>query len=224
MKKHVLPPRKQKQSKADLQRNTPLILVSGPFGSGMEELAELLAQHLQLPFYDPHRLEDLASNREQHQRAWRDLKMAEGDFFDYWLGHLHDHSDLSAEEHLTRISLAIREIAGQGGIIAGICPHLVQAGDCLFRMHVKASARYCARRLASRHAIDEAEAMLVFLQLETERQRFLSSLFTEKILESVQFDLVLEAEWLSLQQMLAYSLQALRAKHFYLPEIVRDPS
>ncbi|MBF0184348.1 MAG: cytidylate kinase family protein [Magnetococcales bacterium] len=218
MKRHIVLPAKTQAPHPGKERMTPLLLVSGPFGSGMEELAEELAACLQLPFYDPHRLEQLASDRQHHQRAWRDLKMAEGNFFDYWLGQLHAQPRLSNEEHLTRISLAIREIATQGGIVAGICPHIVQSGKQLFRIQVKANARFCARRLAILHSIDEAEAMLVFLQLESERRLFLLEMFEENLLESVHFDLILEAELLTAEQMITTCLHTLEQKGLLYPD------
>ncbi len=187
-------------------------MVSGPFGSGMEELAGRLAHRLEVPFYDPHELETLASDREKHGDAWQDLKESEGDFFDYWLGYLHEGASLSAGEHLARLSTAIQEIATHGGVIAGFCSHMVLPGDNLFRIKVEAGAQFCSSRLASIHGIDREEARRVFLRLEEERKQFLHDLFEEELIDSIDYDLVLDAEETTIEKMLKICLAAMDRK------------
>ncbi|MBF0182144.1 MAG: cytidylate kinase family protein [Magnetococcales bacterium] len=137
-----------------VQARPPVIMMVGPFGSGMEELASQLARHLNVPYYDPHKLDSLARNRETHDSAWRHLQESVGSFFDYWLSHLHEKIGMSRSEHLLYLTRTIQEIASQGGVIAGACPHMILSDDRLFRIRVTAGTRFCARRLASTHELD----------------------------------------------------------------------
>ncbi len=190
----------------------PLVMVAGPFGSGMEVVAEKLAQRMEVPFYDPHKLETLASDREEHGDAWKSLQDSEGSFFDYWLGHLHDDLAASLSSHMAHLSNTIREVAIHGGVIAGVCSHMVLPGDKLFRIRVEAGTRYCSHRLAMVHGIEETEARRVFTRLEEERRQFLHALCEESFMDSIDYDLVLDAETTDVEAMLKICLTALDRK------------
>lgn len=189
-----------------------VVMVTGPFGSGMEEMAYQLANHLGRPYYDPHQLETLARDRERHDTAWRHLKESVGSFFAYWLGHLRERAGMSQREHQAHIHATIREIANQGGVIAGFCTHMALPGEKLFRIQVTASPDYCAHRLAITRAIGRSEATELCVRLEEERRQFLHDLFEEEFIDQIPYDLVLDAEHTSIKEMLAICLEALGQK------------
>ncbi|MBF0297028.1 MAG: cytidylate kinase-like family protein [Magnetococcales bacterium] len=187
----------------------PVIMMMGPCGSGMEELASQLARHLKVPWYDPHKLDLLARDRETHDSAWQHLQESVGSFFDYWLSHLHEKIGMPRSEHLLYLTRILQEIASQGGVIAGACPHMILPDDRLFRIRVMAGARFCARRLAFTHELDLAEAISIVLRMERERRQLLQDLFSNPFTDEIRFDLTLNAEALSMEDMLATSLVAL---------------
>ncbi len=193
----------------DIAATAPLVMVTGPFGSGMEEFAVQLAHRMNVPFYDPHKLESLACIREENDDAWRHIKRSAGGFFGYWLDRLHERMGISPVEHLAYLKSTIQRIAMHGGVIAGACPHVILPENNIFRILVKASTTFCSRRLALTHGIDEAEAVLVFLRLEDERRKFLHELFEDGFMDSMEYDLVLDAEGITPEEMLATCLTAL---------------
>lgn len=201
----------------DLAKPTPtskVVMVAGPFGSGMEELAAMLAEKLQVPLYDPHRLEELASDREFHDTAWSHLKEGVGSFFDYWLSHLHEKPGMSRAEHLYYLKETLRNVTVNGAVLVGMCPHYIFPDEHLFRIHVDAGAHYCARRLADARECDHQEALMVFYNMEDERVRFLHDLFEHAFDQPISYDLVLNAETMSPQLMLEECLAAMESKHF----------
>ncbi|MBF0309273.1 MAG: cytidylate kinase family protein [Magnetococcales bacterium] len=187
----------------------PVVMVAGPFGSGMEDLAHQLARHLKVPFYDPHKLETLARDRELHDSAWQHLRESVGSFFDYWLSHLHEKIGMSQSEHLAHLSATIRNVANHGGVIAGVCPHMILPGESLFRIQVRAGEDFCAQRLATLHGIDRLEALAVSRRLEEERLQLLHALFEEGSMDDIDYDLVLDAERASVEEMLDVCITAL---------------
>jgi cytidylate kinase len=213
MNKYVVRMPKPKKQKQGIVASQPLVMVSGPFGSGMGDLAARLAEALKVKYYNPHKLEELASDKERHERIWQELQASEGDFFDYWLGHLYDQPGITPSEHLARLTTAIHEIAMEGGVVAGICPHIVVPGDNLVRIQVTADAKFCASRLSKKHGIDEGEAKKVFLELESQRQRLMQTMFEDVMSHTIQFDLVLDAEKVSAKKMLKLSLELLEKRH-----------
>lgn len=187
----------------------PVVMVAGPFGSGMEELAMLLAKQLGVPFYDPHKLDALASDREAHDGAWEHLRQGVESFFEYWVSHLHEKPGMSRSEHLIYLTAIMRQVAREGGVIAGVCTHMILGGEKLFRIEVKAGPEFCARRLAEARGGDWQEAITVFHHMEEERRLFMHKLFEEAYAEPIPFDLVLDAETMSRDTMLEACLMAL---------------
>ncbi|MBF0183023.1 MAG: cytidylate kinase family protein [Magnetococcales bacterium] len=216
---HMPKPKKQKQGIVATQ---PLVMVSGPFGSGMGDLAARLAETLKVQYYNPHKLEELASDKERHKRIWQELQASEGDFFDYWLGHIYEQPGITPSEHLERLTTTIHEIAREGGVVAGICPHIVLPGDKLVRIQVKADAKFCANRLAKKHGIDENEAKKVFTELESQRQELMHTMFEDVMSHVIQFDLVMDAEKLSSKKMLKLSLELLEKRHLIPKDFIKS--
>ncbi|MEO5363321.1 MAG: cytidylate kinase-like family protein [Magnetococcus sp. DMHC-8] len=190
----------------------PVVMLSGSFGSGVGELAEKLSHHARVPFYGPRRLEALSNGQAQTGTVMTDSEGAEEDFFDYWLGYLREGTTISARDRFLRLSHTIREIATRGGIIAGVCSHMVLPGKKLLRVRVDAGTQFCARRLAATRGIQEAEATRAFLQLEGERRQFLNASFAEAFTDSIEYDLVLNAEQSTLPDMLDTCLAAMDRK------------
>ncbi|MEO5339791.1 MAG: cytidylate kinase-like family protein [Magnetococcus sp. MYC-9] len=195
----------------------PVVMLSGSFGSGVGELAEKLSRRIQSPFYGPRRLGNLSMGLEVLRdgiippvnEPHEDLA---NDFFDYWLGYLHESVTVTARERLIKLSDTIREIASNGGVVAGVCPHMVLPGKKLLRVRVEASTQFCARRLSSILSVDEEEARRVFLKLEGERRQFLRESFEESFIDAIEYDLVLHAEKSTMEEMLDTCLKAMHRK------------
>ena len=189
----------------------PVVMLAGPFGSGVGELAKKLALRVKVPLYGPRQLESLAS-QEKPANIRPEMEETESDFFDYWLGHLRQDAGLSAEERRIQLSNTIRKIATHGGVIAGVCSHMILPGDHLLRVKVEASTPYCYRRLAETRHIDEAEAQRLFLLLEEERRQLLHPSLEESSMPPIQHDLVLKAEETTMDKMLSACLNAMDQK------------
>ncbi|MBF0611631.1 MAG: cytidylate kinase family protein [Magnetococcales bacterium] len=184
----------------------------GPFGSGVEELSALLAQRLGIPCYDPHKLESLAQDREIHDGAWERLKQGVGSFFDYWLSHLHEKPGMHRSEHLTYLTETMAMVAREGGVIAGVCPHMMMGGDMLFRIRVSATPEICAQRLVTLRGGSLEEAIRVYHRMEEERNQLLHDLFEDAYFDPISYDLVLDGNTATPQMMMEQCVAALHKK------------
>ncbi|MBF0613442.1 MAG: cytidylate kinase family protein [Magnetococcales bacterium] len=193
----------------DITVAAPVVMVAGPFGSGVEELSALLAQRLGVPCYDPHKLESLAWDREIHDGAWERLKQGVGNFFDYWLSHLHEKPGMRRSEHLVYLAETMALVVREGGVIAGVCPHLMIGGETLFRIRVSATPETCAQRLATLRGGSLEEAIHVYHRMEEERNQFLHDLFEEAYFEPITYDLILDGNNATPQMMMEQCVNAL---------------
>ncbi|MBF0462993.1 MAG: response regulator [Magnetococcales bacterium] len=192
----------------------PLVMIAGPFGSGMEELAVKLAHRMGVPHYDSDKLKSLASDREKHESARRHANGSVGGFLNQKQSHLLDKVDVVQKARLPDFTSTIQWIATHGGVIAGICPRMVLPGNNLLRIQVKAGAKFCARRLSLTRGIDvgAADSSLVLVYLEERHRQFLRALSEDDSMESGDYDLVLDAESTIPEEMLQTCLVLLEQK------------
>ena len=172
----------------------PLVTLTHDYGSGAEIIGRALARALKVEFIgddvthrhdDKHHLEALILQRLDGAQD----KTRRG-LLDY-LGGSPDTLQ-SYRRELVRVLLHFAEY--EGGVIVDRGAHVILRDRPIFRLRVVGSETVCARRVALRENIDEAQARAKLRKINQQRLVYLRSLVGVDELDSRQFDLTLNTD------------------------------
>ncbi|MGD9888287.1 MAG: AAA family ATPase [Halothiobacillaceae bacterium] len=172
----------------------PLVTLTHDYGSGAEIIGRALARALKVEFIgddvthrhdDKHHLEALIlQGLDGAQNKTRRGLM------DYLGGS--PNTLQSYRRELVRVLLHFAE--HEGGVIVDRGAHVILRDRPIFRLRVVGSEAVCARRVALRENIDEAQARAKVRKINQQRLEYLTSLVGVDELDSRQFDLTLNTD------------------------------
>lgn len=129
---------------------------------------------------------------------------------------------LSEQRYLDHLSKVIMNIAKQGGVIVGRGAHLILGPGRAFRVRIIGSLDACAARIAEREQIDLAAARERVQVIDRQRAEYLQKVFGSEITDCSDFDLVVNSDRFSLDQMVDMILKGmLLAGYTLTPDILR---
>ncbi|MDX9765783.1 MAG: cytidylate kinase-like family protein [Ectothiorhodospiraceae bacterium] len=182
------------EHRADRPAHPPVIALSRDYGSGGEEIAQILADRLKVPCYDREILDavaklagtdrDLMGRLDENVRSWKDT----------WIYSVLSGDSVftsSYRHHLVDVLLAI---ARQGGIIVGRGGHVLLRTRPVFRVRIAGSTPACAERVAARENIDLDDATQKVERINHERAEFLWNLVQRRLNDATLFDLVVNTD------------------------------
>jgi len=203
--------RKAAEQKAAVARKASLVVtVSRGYGSLGKQTAEALADRLGVNCCDRDILEGVARRadvdlelvakldenvRRSGARPWKAL--IKGDSF-------------KEEHYLRHLVTVIMNIANKGGVIVGRGAHLVLGPEKAFRVRIVGSLERCAARIAERDQLDLDSARQRVQAVDNERAEYLRKLYDVDIKDCSDFDLVINSDRFSVQQMVDLILGAMR--------------
>ena len=172
----------------------PLVTLAHDYGSGAEMIGRALAKELNVEFIgddmtyrhgDKHHLETLILQRLEghHGAAQRSLRE-----------HLSGSPDTLQSYRRELVSVLLHFALHEGGVIVDRGAHVILRDRKILRLHIVGSERVCARRVAAREGVSEAQALDKVRKVNQQRRDYLRSLIGTDDLDPRQFDLTLNTD------------------------------
>lgn len=205
---------RERKAAEDRERQTRkasyVVTLSRTYGSLGHEVALALSDRLGVGASDREILEAVAS------RAAVDLQLVTK--LDETVRHagltpwrsLFSSESLSEQRILDHLVTVIMNISRRGGIIVGRGAHLILGPARAFRVHIVGSLEVCAQRVAEREMIDLDKARQRVLSIDRQRAEYLQQHFGVDCMDCSVYDIVLNSDRFSLEQMVELILSAMR--------------
>jgi cytidylate kinase len=214
--------RKAAEERAAIARKAGYVVtISRGYGSRGKQVAQALADRLGVRCCDRDILEEVARRaavdvdlvhkldeniRHTRREPWRTLFQGK---------------TLSEQRYLDHLVTVIINISRKGGVIVGRGAHLILGPDRSFRVRVIGSPEACAARIAEREHCNLAAARERVQTVNRQRAEFVEKHFGVDNADCSVYDLVINSDRFSLEQMVGLILRAMQqAGYDITPEML----
>lgn len=210
--------RKAAEERAAIARRaTYVVTVSRGYGSMGKQVAQALADRLGVRCCDRDILEEVA------KRASVDIDLVSK--LDETVSHsalapwkaVFSGQTLGEQRYLDHLVKVIMNISRKGGVIVGRGAHLILGPERAFRVRIIGSLERCAARVAEREGIDPAAAAGRVHEVDRQRAEFVEKHFGVDNADCSVFDLVINSDRFSLEQMVVMILDAMQTAGYDIP-------
>jgi len=199
-----------------------VVTVSRGYGSLGKQVAQALADRLKVRCCDRDILEEVA------KRASVDIDLIKKldetilrSALVPWKA-VFSGQTLGEERYLDNLVKVIMNISRKGGVIVGRGAHLILGPERAFRVRIIGSLEACTARIAGREQIDHAAARERVQAVDHERAEFVQKYFGVDNADSSVYDLVINSDRFSLEQMVDMILGAmLQVGYEITPDILQ---
>jgi cytidylate kinase len=200
----------------------PMITVSGEYGAGGREVGRVLAQKLGVVCFEPELIDQIVAESMKSSELSRQLDNRLPDVLDDWLRRLwHKKEPSDRADYYLHLVKAVMGITHVGGVIVGRGAHLILASQNVFRLKIEGSREFCAQSIAKREGISVKAAMEMVGHVEEERIRFVREIYKRFPTDKTYYDLVLNREIISQEQIVDIVFLAMQMAGYELPEAAR---
>jgi cytidylate kinase len=201
--------RAAEERKADARRASYVVTVSRGSGSLGKQVAQALADRLEVRCCDRDILEEVA------KRASVDVDLITK--LDETVQHsalvpwkaMFSGQTLDEQRYVDHLVKVIMNISRKGGVIVGRGAHLILGPKRAFRVRIIGSLEICAARIAGRKQINQAAARERVQAVDHERARFVQKHFGVDNADCSVYDLVINSDRFSLEWMVDMILDAM---------------
>ncbi len=198
----------------------PVVSIARDYGAGGNETGRILARKLGVVCVENDILDHIVKEAKTDKNLMKILdERPDQGFFSEWIYSMVSNNALDRSYYLKRLFAAIYKIADVGGVIMGRGAHLIlDDRNNVFRMKIEGSVDFCAQRVAKRETLDLEQARRKVIKTNSERTAFVREIFSYFPSNKTYYDLVLNADRLSPEQMADIALNTMRQMGFYVPE------
>ncbi len=172
----------------------PAIAISRDYGSGGDEIAELLAQRLHLKLYNQEMIDRVATRLGTDPDTVRQLDEGVGRVREMWLTRLFSGQDLSPDTYKRHLVDVILSLGRAGGVLLGRGAHVVLSTSTALRVRITGSPTVCAKRVAAAENLTYDEALERLREINHNRGKFVWELFGVRTSEANNFDIVVNTD------------------------------
>lgn len=172
----------------------PLVCISRDYGTGGDEIAQLLGRRLGVEVYDRQIIDRIAKRLDAEPETMRVIDANAGKLRDLWLYSMVTGQNLSADHYKHHLINVVVSLARQGGIIVGIGAHLILANSGALRVRITGSIEVCAQRLAEKQGIALESARREVETINQRRGKFIWDTFGVRVNDPQAFDLVINTD------------------------------
>lgn len=215
--------RKAAEERATLARQaTYVVTVSRGYGSQGKLVAQALADRLGVRCCDRNILEAVA------KRAAVDIDLVTR--LDETVRHsalapwksVFSGQTLGEQRYMDHLVKVIMNISSKGGVIVGRGAHLILGPGRAFRVHIIGSLDACAARIAEREGIELEAARGRVIAVDRQRAEFVEKHFGVNSADNSVYDLTLNSDRFSVEQMVDLILDAMLKLGYDIPaELLR---
>lgn len=197
-------------------RSTYVVTVSRGYGALGKEIAQALADTLGVRCCDRMILQEVAKRANVDAELVSKLDERVKHIGSDWWQALFADRAYSQERYLHHLVKVVLNISMEGGVIVGRGAHLILGPGRCFRVRIVGSLKQCGERISKREGIDIAAAEQRVEQVNRERAEYINELYGEHAGDSSNFDLVLNTDRFSVEQVVALVLDAMQKAGYAL--------
>jgi cytidylate kinase len=201
---------------------THVVTVSRNFGALGKEVAQLLADTLEVRCCDRYILQEVARRANVDEELVRVLDEHISHIDERWWKGLITKNTFSYEEYYKHLVKTVFSISLRGGVIIGRGANLILGPERAFRVRIVGSAEQCAKRVANRENISMDEARQKVSDVDRERAEYIRKLYDTDIDDPLSYDLVLNSDRLDRIEMVELILQAMQKSGYQLQKDIYD--
>lgn len=195
-----------------------VVTVSRGFGSQGKEVAQLLADTLGVRCCDRYILQQVSKLAHVDEEFVAVLDEHVSKVEGHWWDTLLAKKSFSLEDYYHYLVKVVLSIAQAGGVIVGRGAHMILGPELCFRIRIIGSLEPCAQRVADREDVGIEQAKQQVVEVDRERAEYIQAIYGADIADSGHYDLVLNSDRYSQEQMLEMILIAMRDSGYVLPE------
>lgn len=196
----------------------PLVTVSRAFGCGGTDIARILAEHLKVRFYDQELLAEVVKAAKADRYMLERLDERVPGWMEELISSLFSKKAATSSEFHHYLLKVLLGISRTGGVIVGRGAHLMLRHHRPFRLRLEASPDSCVARVAARLAIKKGKAEKLHEQVTTERAEFLSKLSKKNPAKQTPFDMILNTDTFTPEQVVAIVQSAMKFLGYQVAE------
>lgn len=213
----------QLQHKKRIEVRPCVVTVSRGFGSMGKEVAQLLADTLEVRCCDRYILQEVARRAHIDEELVKVLDEHVGNLDKHWWQKLLDRKDtFSHEDYYHHLVKVVLSISRTGGVIVGRGAHIILGSEKAFRIRIAGSLASCSERIANRENIELDDASKRVVDTDSERAAYIRNLYNEDIDDTSLYDLIINSDRYDPAQIVEIILVAMRNAGQPLPEAVFD--
>ncbi|MFH2053959.1 MAG: cytidylate kinase-like family protein [bacterium] len=192
------------------RRRGPVITISRQAGSGGRLLAGALASRLGIELQDQSLVDRIARDRNLETEMVARLDEQVIDQAALWVEGVMKRRIFLKDEYHVALVKAISRLAARGGVVfLGRGAELILKDNADLRIRLVASRHVRLANLQDRTGLSRAEARALMEENDRRRSEFIRSIFKVEPGRPEDFDLVLNADRMSVEQMTELSLLAM---------------
>jgi cytidylate kinase len=201
---------------------THVVTVSRNFGALGKEVAQLLADCLEVRCCDRYILEEVARRANVDKALVKALDEHISHIDQHWWQGLLNKNSFSYDEYYKYLVKTVFSISLRGGVIIGRGANLILGPKRAFRVRIVGSPAKCAERVAARENISVEEASQKVMEVDRERAEYIRKLYDTDIDDPLSYDLVLNSDRLGRVELVDLILQAMQKSGYQLQEDIYD--
>jgi cytidylate kinase len=188
----------------------PVITVSRLAGSGGRTLAKLLAERLELDFHDHSLVEQIARDQNLPDHVVEQMDEKTINAANLWVQGVLKQRFFMKSEYKAALNRIITDLATKGNaVFLGRGANLILGRDATLRIRVIASMPHRLKRLRQKTGVGKAETRAFLDETDTQREEFVRKVFRKEPGQPENFDLIFNADRISLEGMVELTLLAL---------------
>ena len=199
-----------------------VVTISRDFGSLGKEVAQLLADTLEVRCCDRSILQEVARRADVDEDLVSALDEHVSSINDHWWQRLMNKDTFSYEDYYRYLVKTVLSISRGGGVIVGRGANHILGEAKAFRVRIRGSEEQCARRIAEREGITLEESARRVREVNQERAEYIKMLYHEDINDNSSYDLVLNSDQYDIVQLTEMILDAMEKAGYQLPVDVRN--
>lgn len=200
-----------------------VVTISRDYGSSGDDIAQKLAQRLNVSYYDKHILEAIIEaapeNRAIMERLDEQVSSTRDEVMQVIIT-----GKSPTDEYRRHLVNVILSIARKSGVIVGRGAHLILSKHRVLRVRVVASPDTCAMRVAKRENIALAQASDWVKRANEGRADFFKKMFNRSINDPTAFDLVINTDHIDAEIATQLILFTMRQLGYAVPQQTAKPA
>jgi len=190
-----------------------VLTVSRQCGANGEEIAQLCAKRLNVPYFDKELVEKIAESAGVEPEIFHQLERKVSRMKPNWLETAFTNRPWLEAKYTRNLVSVLLGISSVGGVVLGRGANYIFGHSACFRTRILAPIDIRTERFAARMQVDREEARRRVLEIDDERKNFIKTLYHKKIARSEDYDLTINTERISIEAAVELIMDGLHASH-----------
>lgn len=214
--------RKAEEERAKAETPPLVVTISRGYGALGKETGQALADRLGVRCCDRTILEQVAHRANVDVELVRVLDETVNRIQGNWWHALVEGEVFTHHQYLKHLVKVVLSISRSGGVIVGRGAHLILGPCRAFRVRIIGSPERCAERIAKREGLNQKAARTKLRSVDHERAAYIRTLFGADIAEPSQYDLMLNSDRFTVDDMVQAICFTMDRAGWTLPEAARS--